>query len=127
VSVVVYDAGALIAADRDDVRFMALHRGWIRGGVVPVLAPSVLAQVWRSPRQVQLARVVTGCRPHTLDLDGAREVGRLLAASRTTDVVDASVVIACRGLAPVAVVTSARGDLTRLADAIGLRLPVVDV
>lgn len=126
-TVVVYDAGALIAADRNDVRFLALHRGWIRGGVVPVLAPSVLAQVWRSPRQVQLARVVNGCRPHTLDLHGAREVGELLAASRTTDVVDAAVVVACRGLAPVAVVTSDRGDLTRLADAIGVRLPVVDV
>lgn len=91
------------------------------------MPPAVLAQVWRSARQVQLARLVTGCRPHPITFEQARAVGELLAATGTTDVVDAAVVVAARQLRPVAVVTSDRRDLERLGRAAGLALPIIDI
>lgn len=124
---VLYDAGALVAAERNNVRFAALHRGWLRAGLIPFVPPAVLAQVWRSSRQVQLSRVITGCRPHVMDFDQARAVGQLLAAAGTLDVVDAAVVIAAGQLRPAAVVTSDRADLEHLAQTLGLSLPIVDI
>lgn len=124
---VLYDAGALIAAERNNARFTSLHRAWLRAGLTPFVPPAVLAQVWRTPRQVQLSRVVAGCRPVSMDFAQARAVGQLLALAGTDDVVDASVVIAAQRLEPVAVVTSDRGDLQRLAKVIHLRLPIVDI
>ena len=124
---VLYDAGALIAAERNNVRFTALHRGWLRAGLTPFVPPAVLAQVWRSPRQAQLSRLIAGCQPCAMDFDQARAVGQLLATAQTHDVVDASVVVAARQLRPVAVVTSDRSDLQHLAQAIGLSLPIVDI
>lgn len=124
---VLYDAGALIAAERNDLRFAALHRGWLRAGLTPFVPPAVLAHVWRTPRQVQLARLIAGCRPVPMDFAQARAIGQLLAYAGTEDVVDASVVVAAQQLKPVAVVTSDRGDVQRLAVAIGLKLPIIDV
>lgn len=124
---VLYDAGALAAAERNDVRFVSLHRGWLRAGLTPFVPPAVLAQVWRSGRQAQLSRLMAGCRPHVMGFEEARAVGVLLAASGTTDVVDAAVVVAAERLCPVAVVTSDRGDLKRLARAAGVALPIIDV
>jgi hypothetical protein len=62
-----------------------------------------------------------------MGFDEAREVGVLLAAAGTADVVDAAVVVAAQHLRPVAVVTSDRGDLEHLARAIGIHLPIVDI
>ena len=124
---VLYDAGALIAAERNDVRFAGLHRGWLRAGIIPFVPPAVLAQVWRGPRQVQLSRVIAGCRAHTMDFEQARAIGQLIAAAGTHDVVDAAVVVAARELRPVAVVTSDRGDLEHLAQAVGIALPIIDI
>lgn len=117
----------MIAAERNDVKFTGLYRGWLRAGLTPFVSPVVVAQVWRSPRQAQLSRLITGCRSHVLDFDQARAVGQLLAAARTHDVVDAAVVIAARHLRPIAVVTSGRADLEHLAQAIGLLLPIIDI
>jgi hypothetical protein len=128
VTYVVYDSGALIAAERNDKRFAALHRRWLGAGVTPVVPPVVLAQVWRSgPRQAQLSRLITGCRPHPFGFEQARLVGELMTMSGTRDIVDAAVVVAARELRPVAVVTSDRGDIAHLASALGITLPIVDI
>jgi hypothetical protein len=96
--------------------------------LTPVVPPAVLAQVWRrGGRQAQLVRLIAGCRPHPFGFEQARQVGELLTIADTSDIVDASVVVAARELRPVAVVTSDRGDLTRLASAGGISLPIVDV
>jgi hypothetical protein len=124
---VLYDAGALIAADRGNTRFLALHRAWLRGGVTPYVPPAVVAQVWRSSRQVDLARLLIGCRACTLDFDPARRVGELLAIAGTSDVVDAEVIAAAELLHPLAVVTSDRADLAHLADAARLEVKLVEV
>jgi hypothetical protein len=55
--------------------------------------------------------------------NAARDVGRLLAASKTADIVDASVVVSAliRG---DAIVTSDPADLRALADALAVQLDV---
>lgn len=75
-----------------------------------------LAQAWRNPvRQVRLVRVVSaeGVEIHPLDAATARAAGQLCAATATSDVVDASVVILARTVDGVAV-TSDPDDLRRL-------------
>jgi hypothetical protein len=109
---VVLDAGALIAVDRADRRVIRLLE-LARDIHVPAGA---LAQAWRDPaRQVRLARVVSadGAVVHPLDGVGARAVGQLCAATATSDVVDASVVLVARVVDGV-VVTSDSDDLRRL-------------
>jgi hypothetical protein len=128
VTFVVYDAGALIAAERNNARFSALHRRWLHAGIVPVVPPVVFAQVWRkSGRQAQLARLMAGCQTHPMGFDQARRVGELLAESSTRDLVDATVVITSCDLHPVAVVTSDRRDIEHLASTLGISLPIVDI
>jgi predicted nucleic acid-binding protein len=77
---------------------------------------TALAQAIRRPRQqARLSRLLR--QPTTsvvpLDATDATQVGILLAATRTTDVVDAHVVICARRNAE-AIVTSDPDDLARL-------------
>lgn len=126
-STVLYDAGALIAAERRNKRLLAMHETWLKSGFTAFVPTPVIAQAWRSPRQVGLTRVLNGCRAWPLDLEQALEVGKLLAASETSDVVDGAVVVAATRLRPIAVVTSDRDDLTHLGRTLRLPLPIVDV
>jgi hypothetical protein len=43
----VYDAGALIGAERNSVDLLALHDAALRAGVLPMVPAAVLGQVWR--------------------------------------------------------------------------------
>jgi hypothetical protein len=113
---VTLDAGALIALDRNDRRMIAiLARAAERGSRLTIPA-GALAQAVREPaRQVRLARLIR--QPMTdvaaLDRGDATNVGRLLAASGASDVVDAHVVV-CARRARQSVVTSDPDDLHRL-------------
>ena len=113
---VTFDAGGLIALDRDDRRVLALlARAAERGARITVPA-TALAQVMRRPAtQARLARLIRQPTTDLVALDGpdATSVGILLAASRTSDIVDAHVVI-CARRSGQAVVTSDPGDLRRL-------------
>lgn len=109
---VVLDTGALIAVDRADRRVIRL----LELAADIHLPAGALAQAWRNPaRQVRLVRVVSasGVVVHPLDADGARAAGQLCAATGTSDVVDASVVLVAR-LVNGATVTSDVADLRRL-------------
>lgn len=123
---VVYDAGALIAADRDDRTMWAQHRAWLQRGTVPRVPAPVVAQVSRSPRQAKLRRLLRGCETIPLDELAAHAAGALLAMSGTSDIVDASVVITAQALS-AAVLTSDRSDIAALAAASGIRLGIIDV
>lgn len=112
---VVYDAGLLVAADRNDRDVWADHRARLEVGVVPVTTAPVVAQVSRSPRQVQLRRFLRGCDIVGFTRDEPHEVGTLLSRARASDVVDAHVVLtADRGRSTV--LTSDEHDLQRLSD-----------
>jgi hypothetical protein len=89
----VYDAGVLIAAERNHRRLWLSHRVRLEAGLVPCVPSTVVAQVSRSPNQVQLRRFLRGCEVVALREEDAHAVGALLGKSRTSDVVDASVVV----------------------------------
>lgn len=119
-SAVAYDAGALIAAERGSRRLWALHRRALERGVRPTVTTPALAQAWRGARQVQLARLVSGCRVVPFGERDARRTGAALALSGTVDVVDACVVVAAAARGAL-VVTSDPSDLRTIADALGAR------
>lgn len=122
---VVYDAGALIAAERNDRRFWAEHRVRLELGIAPCVPSVIVAQVSRSPRQVQLRRVLRGCEVTPLDEAGAHRVGALLATSGTTDIADAALVaLAVERAADI--VTSDCTDIERLAAKARARIRVVE-
>jgi hypothetical protein len=120
---VVYDAGALVAAERNDRRLWAEHRVRLEAGVVPIVPAPVVARVSRSSRQVQLRRLLRGCQVLALDEPTAHAVGQLLGRSRTADIVDATVeIVAIAEQAEI--VSGDRPDLSRLANAAGVRLVI---
>jgi predicted nucleic acid-binding protein len=118
---IVYDTGALLAAERRNPDFLALHDEVTAAKIRPLVPAVVLAQAWRGGPQHQISRVLKGCHILPDDERTGRSAGVACAASGTADVVDAIVVAtAVRHQAPV--VTSAPGDLTRIADAIGVKI-----
>lgn len=121
-----YDAGALIAADRGDRQMWLIHQRMLARHRRPTVSAAVLAQAWRGGPQAQLSRLLRGCEVEPVTEARARSAGSALAASRTTDIVDAVVVVtaAARG---DAIVTSDPRDLQRIADATGRALTMITV
>jgi predicted nucleic acid-binding protein len=110
---ITFDTGGLIALDRGDRRVLALLARAAERGMRVTIPATALAQTIRQPaRQVRLTRLVRQART---DLDGpdATATDLLLAATRTSDIVDAHVVV-CARRADQVVVTSDGGDLRRL-------------
>lgn len=119
---VTLDAGGLIALDRDDRRVVVLLARARETGARVTVPASVLAQAIRRPdRQVRLSRLIRQPTTDVIDLGraDATHVGRLLAASGTSDIADAHVVI-CARRADQPVVTSDAGDLRQLDAALRL-------
>ena len=113
---ITFEAGGLIALERNDRRVLALIRMALDGDHRMVVPATALAQVIRNPaRQVRLWRMVqhdkTDVEP--LDASHAQAVGLLRAKSGTSDIADAHVVI-CAQKTGQAVITSDPLDLRRL-------------
>ncbi len=107
-----------MAADRNERRSWAEHKARLDLGLVPLVPAPVVAQVSRSPQQAQLRRFLAGCSIVPLGENEAHEAGRLLAKTRTTDVVDAVVVtVALRNKAVI--LTGDPIDMERLVRASG--------
>ena len=110
------DAGALIAAERRSEIFRATWQEAIwRRAVITIPAP-VLAQAWRG-RNPMIDRLLPACVVEPLTEEGARSIGRLLADSGTSDVIDAMVVIGA-SRRDDAILTSDPNDIGRLLDAL---------
>ncbi len=113
---VTLDAGPLIQLDRNDRKAIALLARAHERGARIVVPASVLAQAVRNPaRQVRLMRLLRQPRTEVAALDrvDATSVGILLAASGTTDIADAHVVV-CAKRAHQTIVTSDPDDLRAL-------------
>jgi hypothetical protein len=111
-----FDAGGLIGLDRNDRRVIVLVARAAETGARITVPATALAQAIRRPeRQLRLARLIRQPTTDVVALDrvDATSVGRLLAASGTSDVVDAHVVI-CARRSRQNIVTSDPDDLTRL-------------
>ena len=93
------DAGGLIAIDRNDRRLVVLLARAAETRARVTIPGTALAQAIRRPdRQARLARLIRQPTTDVVSLDrvDATNVGRLLAASGSSDVVDAHVVICAR-------------------------------
>jgi len=122
---IAFDAGGLIALDRNDRRVLALVARAIERGMRITIPATALAQAIRNPaRQSRLSRLIRQPGTDLVPLDGpdATRVGLMLARTATSDIADAHVVV-CAQRAGQAVVTSDPDDLRRIAP--GLRLVVV--
>ena len=117
VSGIAFDAGGLIALNRNDRRVIALIARATERGMRITIPATALAQAIRNPaRQVRLSRLIRQAGTDLIPLDGpdATAVGLLLARTATADIVDAHVVI-CARRAGQAVVTSDADDLRGIA------------
>jgi hypothetical protein len=117
VSGITFDAGGLIALDRNDRRVLALVARAAERGMRVTIPATALAQAIRNPaRQARLSRLIRQAGTDLIALNGpdATAVGLLLAQSATADVVDAHVVV-CARRAGQAVVTIDAADLGRIA------------
>jgi predicted nucleic acid-binding protein len=116
------DAGGLVALDRDDRRVLVLlARAKETGARVTVPATALAQAIHQPQRQARLARLVRQPTTDVVPLDrvDATNVGRLLSASATADIVDAHVVI-CARRAGQQVVTSDPDDIRVLDPRVGL-------
>jgi hypothetical protein len=117
---IVYDTGALLA-ERRNPDFLALHDELTKARIRPLVPVVVLAQAWRGSPQHQISLVHRACDILPEDQPTRRAAGLACAVSGTADVGDAIVIVtAVRHQAPV--VTSDPGDLTRIADSIGVKI-----
>jgi predicted nucleic acid-binding protein len=119
---VTLDAGGLIALDRNDRRIIALIARADELGARVSVPATALAQAIRTPaKQARLSRLIRQPTTAIVALDGpdATQVGVLLAASQTTDIADAHVVICARRHAEP-IVTSDPDDLRRLDPSVRL-------
>jgi predicted nucleic acid-binding protein len=117
VSGITFDAGGLIALDRNHRRVLALIARAAEQGLRITVPATALAQAMRRPaRQARLSRLIRQPDTDLISLDGsdATAVGLLLSRTGTADVVDAHVVV-CARRAGQAVITSDPGDLRRIA------------
>ncbi|MBO0805526.1 MAG: hypothetical protein J2P25_20920 [Nocardiopsaceae bacterium] len=122
-----YDSGALIAAERSERKMWALHKRALDRGVRPVVPAGVLAEVYRSARQVNLSRLLAGCGLDPMEETAARAAGALLGkCAINPGAVDASV--AERALRRRDAVVSGNADhLRALADGVSRKLDIITV
>ena len=114
---ITFDAGGLIALDRNDRRVLTLIARATERGMRITIPATALAQAIRNPaRQARLSRLIRQAGTDLIPLDGpdATAVGLLLARTATADIADAHVVI-CARRAGQSVVTSDAGDLRKIA------------
>lgn len=109
----VFDAGALIALERNDRKMWARLRIAARDEIDVVVPNGVLAQVWReTPRQARLAQALAKTTPGSFDLV-AKASGELCRVAGTADPIDASVALAAAGTECV-IYTDDLSDIRRL-------------
>lgn len=116
------DAGALIAFERADRIVIALLQRAREEELEIIVPAGVVAQVWRDGRrQARLARLLgdDNVEVDVLDDQRARAAGQLCGLRRTTDIVDASVVL-CARARKHRIVTSDPDDLAHLDPAASL-------
>lgn len=110
------DTGALIAIERRERATELLLKEARRSKIEIVIPAGVLAQAWRDGRkQARLAELIASgdTEIEVLDDERARAAGQLCGVTRTSDVIDASVVL-CAKTRNHRVATSDPDDLRRL-------------
>ena len=121
----VLDAGALIAADREDRAAIARLSRAVLDGRELRSSGIVIAQVWRDARgrQANLARFLKTVDVRPVDQAMGRAAGVLLGRAGTSDAVDAAGVVMARDGDQI--LTSDPADIKRLVTASGRSIQVV--
>lgn len=120
---VTLDSGALIAFERGDARMRQLLREALQAEAGIVIPAGVVAEVWRDGRrQVELRALLrkVNVQVDVLTAVLAMAAGELCARRRTSDVIDASVVLAARRFGTT-VVTSDPDDIHHLDPSLRIR------
>ncbi len=109
----VLDAGALIALERNDRRMWARLDAAADASLDVVVPTGALAQVWRgTANQARLSQALKKTRAGEFDTV-ARAAGELCHNARSSDPIDAAVVLNATGATSV-IVTSDLGDICKL-------------
>jgi hypothetical protein len=112
----VLDAGALIALDRNDRAMWVRLKALLDARELAVTHGGVVGQVWRGgARQARLATALAGIDVRPLNEALGRAAGELMGATRTSDVVDAALVLLAADGDEI--VTLDRDDFTALVAA----------
>lgn len=114
---ITFDAGGLIALDRNNRQVLTLVARATERGMRFTIPATALAQAVRNPaRQARLMRFMRQANTDVVALDGpdATATGLLLARTGTADIADAHVAF-CAQRAGQAIVTSDAGDLRQIA------------
>lgn len=124
-SALVLDAGAFVAAERDDRTLIARLRVAQQHGVELRSTAIVVAQVWRDTqgRQARLARLLRGVDVRPVDDEAGRAAGVLLGRAGTTDPIDATLVLATNP--GDRIVTSDPDDISQLVSALGRSVAII--
>lgn len=124
-SALVLDAGAFVAAERDDRRLIARLRVAQQHGVELRSSAIVVAQVWRDAqgRRARLAQLLRGVDVRPVDDEAGRAAGVLLGRAGTTDPIDATLVLAANP--GDRIITSDPDDIGHLATAAGRSVAVI--
>jgi len=109
----IVDAGPLFSADRNRRAVAALMTAALQSGEVLRTTQAVVAQVWRSPNQANLAHALKAVEVID-DFGDGRRIGELLGASGTSDPVDAHLAVLARKLREP-ILTGDAGDFEKLA------------
>ena len=123
----ILDAGAFLAVERGDRDVVALIKAELLAGRAPLTHGGVVAQIWRggTGRQVTVARLIDGVEIVPLDGSLGRRAGVLLGRARSSDAIDAAIVLVANH--GDSILTSDVGDLRGLAEAAGLEVELVPV
>ena len=120
----ILDAGALIAIDRDDRVVYKKIQNALRIGQPVRTNPNAVAQVWRDgAKQARLAKTLRMVEVVPITREDGYRAGELLGATRTKDVVDATVALLAESGDEV--YTSDPGDLRTLCGAAGFKAVVI--
>ncbi|CAM3652089.1 PIN domain-containing protein [Nocardiopsis rhodophaea] len=118
---IVYDTGALIAAERRAPDMLSLHDEVTGAGLCPIVPVVVLAQAWRGGPQQRLSRLLKGCDIVPDDAAIGRAAGTACGAAGTSDIVDA-IVVTTALQSNASIVTSDPDDLNRIAGGVSVKL-----
>ncbi|MGH9106584.1 MAG: PIN domain-containing protein [Acidimicrobiales bacterium] len=120
----VLDAAALVALDRNDRAMWARLKDCQRSGLPPLTHGGVVGQVWRGgARQARLAKALAGVDTKPMDEKLGRAAGALLGRTGLADVIDAAVALLAED--GDTIVTEDTEDLAELLGATNRRVELV--
>jgi hypothetical protein len=121
----IFDAGALIALERNDRVLWRRLQAAVDARMPPICHAGIVAQVWRGHggRRALLARALDAVEVWPLDGALGRAAGELLSRAKRADVIDAALVLLAQD--GDRIITSDPDDLAPLARAADLDVELV--